>query len=279
MKSKVLFSILATSIVLLCSCASSQESPSPSGMDDITESSLPASSEVTSSLHTTALLYKDLSANEILSATVEIPPRGFQYVLSDNEVEELVAILQTVDTGNRAGSDTEYEGENIRFALAMANGAVETIIAHSPAIFIENGITLIPYISDVSYVLSEFGKSVAEDAYQQFLRKIVGMAYASPNSITYVTTDRVVAIQLDENQSLPCRWKPDISDDSLAELIHDEIDRSGATSNMPGAGGEVHVFYFETLRAGECTIVMNYVYLEDDDEIIQTESYTIFIED
>ena len=61
-------------------------------------------------------------------------------------------------------------------------------------------------------------------------------------------------------------------------LIYDEIDISGVKSNMPGAGGETHIFYFEALRAGECTINMTWADIRDDD-IALTESYTIIIED
>ena len=72
-----------------------------------------------------------------------------------------------------------------------------------------------------------------------------------------------------------------ISDGSPMELIHDEIDRSRVPSNaQPGTGGQVHIFYFEALRSGECTIDMNYVNIgERDNEILKIESYTIIIED
>jgi len=229
----------------------------------------------------TSLPYKDLSANEIASVTVKIPPRGFQVELSNDEVEELVAILRTVDTDNPAGSGIEYEGEAIRFTLTMTNGAVKTITAYNPVIFMENHITVIPYKTDACYALSEFGISAAESEYQQFLKKIANSVYAFSDSISHVTTGQVVTIGLNENQSFPSRWMSDISDGSLMELIHDEIDRGRVPSNaQPGTGGEVHIFYFEALRSGECTIDINYVNIGGkDDEILEIESYTIIIED
>ena len=100
------------------------------------------------------------------------------------------------------------------------------------------------------------------------------------DSVNYFKAGQVFSISLDENQSIPYRWKPEISGAMLIESVRDEINWSGATSNMPGAGGEERVFYFKALRPGECTIIMNYTYMypDDDDEIVQTESHTIIIE-
>jgi predicted secreted protein len=96
-----------------------------------------------------------------------------------------------------------------------------------------------------------------------------------------VKSGQVFSISLDENQSIPYRWEPEISDGSLIELIREEIDTSGVTSDdsepMPGSGGEKHIFYFEALRAGECMIDMNWADIRDGG-IGQTESYTIIIE-
>ena len=151
----------------------------------------------------TSLPYKNLSANEIVSVTVKIPPQGFQVKLSDDEIEQFVAILRTVDTGNPAGSGIEYEGKALRFTLTMTNGTVKTITVHNPVVFMENNITVIPYKTDTCYALSEFGISAAESEYQQFLRKITNSVYAFSDSISHVKTGQVVIIELKENQSFP----------------------------------------------------------------------------
>ena len=224
-----------------------------------------------------SLPYKDLSADEILSATVSIPPSGFQVVLSDDEIEELVAILRTVEIDGPDYS-VETEGEQTVFTLEMATGAEKSIFSYDNVIYLSGTHTVEPHETEVSHTLSEFGKRIAEGAYQQFLEKIANSVYASSGSTLNVTTGQVVLIMLDENQSLPGRWKPDVSDNSMIVLIHDEIYLSEAiSSDTPGAGGEMHIFYFEALHSGECTIEMNLVY--GDDEIAETESYTIRIED
>ena len=221
------------------------------------------------------LPYKDLSADEILAATVTIPPRGFQVALSDDEIEELAAILPTIEIDGPDYS-VEIEGERTVFALKKANGAETTISAYDNVIYLSGTHTVEPHETEASYTLSEFGKRIAEGAYLQFLEKIGNSVFASSGSTINVTTGQVVLITLDENQSLPGRWKPAISDNSLIALIHDEIDFSKAvSSDMPGAGGEKHSFYFEALRMGECTIDMNLVF--GDDEIAETESYTLCI--
>ena len=224
-----------------------------------------------------SLPYKDLSADEILSATVSIPPSGFQAVLSDEETEKLVAILRTIEIGSPDYS-VEIEGEQTVFTLKMNTGAEKSIYTYNNVIYISDAFTVKPYETEIIHTLSEFGKRIAEGAYQQFSEKITDSVYASSGSITNVTTGQVVLVRLDENQSLPGRWNPVISDNSMIALIHDEIDLSKAISNdTPGAGGEKHIFYFEALRMGECTIDMNLVF--GDDEIAETESYTIRIED
>jgi predicted secreted protein len=119
--------------------------------------------------------------------------------------------------------------------------------------------------------------------------------YAKENNIPYVIADVAVTelckdsillqsggvnrvkaglifhIELDENQSIPYRWAPVVSDESLVRLIHDTVDagnsaeRSIDADGMPidGAGGESHVFYFEALGVGECTIGMTYADMRD----------------
>jgi predicted secreted protein len=221
--------------------------------------------------------YKDLSSAEILSAAVKIPPRGFQMALGDDEVEALVAILRTVEIDS-PDYGVEREGGQTVFALAMSSGAEIRIYAYNNVIALDGLYTVEPHETEAGCTLSEFGKSVAEDTYLQFLGKIANSRYASSASITHATTGQLFYIVLDENQSLPGRWKPAVSDNDKIALIRDEIDLSGAApSGMPGAGGEKHTFYFEALHTGECTIEMNLAF--GNDEIAETESYTVRIEE
>ena len=106
-----------------------------------------------------------------------------------------------------------------------------------------------------------------------------GILLHADSDVRKVKTGQVFSISLDENQSIPYRWKPEMSDATLIEPAGDEVDWSGAAQDTPGAGGEERVFYFKALRPGECTISMNYEYMypEDGDEIVRTESYTIII--
>ena len=99
----------------------------------------------------------------------------------------------------------------------------------------------------------------------------------SPGSVEDLSVGQVVCIWLEENQSIPYRWQADISNGSLIELIYDEVDMSGATSNTPGAGGEAHAFFFKALRTGECTIEMNLVYMGEGGDIADTNTYEIHI--
>ena len=99
---------------------------------------------------------------------------------------------------------------------------------------------------------------------------------------TVLKKGRIYYESLEETQSIPSRWKANISDESLIRLICTEVDSSGVTSNMPGSRGEKRVFYFEALNSGACTIDMYNLPMDWDNDIDQafTEySYTFNIED
>jgi len=91
-------------------------------------------------------------------------------------------------------------------------------------------------------------------------------------------TGRIISIALDENQSTPYRWRHDISDAGLVRFVDDEILWPEVPSDQSGAGGEVHVFYFEALRAGECAINMHWESI-DGHRMGDPESYAVVIED
>ena len=89
------------------------------------------------------------------------------------------------------------------------------------------------------------------------------------NYLTFMDTNWLIpgeiwCVGLDENQSVPYRWKLVISDKKLLKLYYDEVDSSMLTADTPpGSPGEVHWFYFEALRAGSCTIDMYYADLRE----------------
>jgi hypothetical protein len=108
-----------------------------------------------------ALPYKDLSANEILSATVEILPEKVRGDLSDDAIEDLVAILRTIETNNRDDSHNSYGGQAVIFTITMMDGTEEIISAFNPFIII-NGIG---YRTDVCHELSGLGGTIAKTPY------------------------------------------------------------------------------------------------------------------
>ena len=105
-----------------------------------------------------ALPYKDLSANDILSVTVEILPQKVRGDFSEDDIKDLVAILRIVDTSNRDDSSSAYGGQAVIFTLTMADGTEEIISAFNPFIVI-NGVG---YRTDVCYELSGFGATIAK---------------------------------------------------------------------------------------------------------------------
>ena len=99
---------------------------------------------------------------------------------------------------------------------------------------------------------------------------------------TVLKTGHIYYVSLEETQSIPSRWKANISDESLLRLICTEVDSKGLTSEKPGARGEKRVFYFEALSLGSCTIDMYMLPMNIDNDIEQTYaeySYTFDIQD
>ena len=93
---------------------------------------------------------------------------------------------------------------------------------------------------------------------------------------------QIVYASFDETQSIPSRWEPVFSNESLVRVICTNINSAGLTSSKPGAGGEKRVFYFQALGPGECTIDMYLLSINSDydiDRISPNHSYTFVIED
>ena len=107
-------------------------------------------------------------------------------------------------------------------------------------------------------------------------------AFLLTETTTVLKTGRIYYVSFEETQSIPSRWKSNISDESLIRLICTEVDSTGLTSNKPGSRGEKRVFYFEALNQGECTIDMYMLPINRDNDIEQAlaeNSYTFVIED
>ena len=105
-----------------------------------------------------ALPYKDLSANEILSATVKILPNKVRGDLNEDDIKDLVAIMRTIETYNRDDSHNSYGGQAVIFTITMMDGTEEIISAFNPFLII-NGIG---YRTDVCHKLSGLGATIAK---------------------------------------------------------------------------------------------------------------------
>jgi len=106
--------------------------------------------------------------------------------------------------------------------------------------------------------------------------EFAGSVAIKPDGVAELKTNQVFSISLDENQSIPYRWQPGISDGKLVALLHSEPKWDKIASNMPGASGGYRVFYFKALSAGECTIAMTYADVRDK-TVDLTKIYTIII--
>ena len=83
--------------------------------------------------------FKNLSENNISSATVELYPPNIKMDLSDEEIKDLVAVLQTVIIYNQDNSYSRYDGQAVIFTLTKTDGTQETMQAYNPFVVI-NGV-------------------------------------------------------------------------------------------------------------------------------------------
>ena len=79
--------------------------------------------------------YKDLSASEILSATVRLEPPGKTLPVAD--IEELTEYLKDVVIYNRDNSYKTYDGQSVTYTLTMTDGAQTEIMPYNPCLVID----------------------------------------------------------------------------------------------------------------------------------------------
>ena len=80
--------------------------------------------------------YKDLSASDIVSATVHLAPPDKTIQIADADIEELVSCLNEIVIYNEDNSYTEYSGQAVIFTLTMVDGSQEEITAYNPFVII-----------------------------------------------------------------------------------------------------------------------------------------------
>lgn len=106
------------------------------------------------------LPYKDLSAEEILSASVQILPLNTKGDLNNDEIEELAAILQRVEIINRDDSHDTDGGQAVIFTLMMADGTELTLSCPRDNFINING-TGYKLKNGVGHKLNNLGGSIA----------------------------------------------------------------------------------------------------------------------
>ncbi|WP_277935519.1 hypothetical protein [Parablautia muri] len=79
--------------------------------------------------------YKNLSASQILSATVRLTPPDKTIQIA--EIKELAAYLEDVVIYKKDNSYTEYAGQGVTFTLTMSNGTQTQIMAYNPFLVID----------------------------------------------------------------------------------------------------------------------------------------------
>ncbi len=81
--------------------------------------------------------FKNLTVEEIASATVELYPPDTKAELNSQEIEDLVGILHEVVIYKEDNSYTEYNGQGVVFEITKTDGTITRINAYNPFIIID----------------------------------------------------------------------------------------------------------------------------------------------
>lgn len=79
--------------------------------------------------------YRDLTGDDIASATVQLIPPDTTLLVEDTDA--LAALLRDVVIYDEDASYTEYAGQAVIFTLTMADGSQTTIMAYNPFLVID----------------------------------------------------------------------------------------------------------------------------------------------
>lgn len=80
--------------------------------------------------------YKDLTASDIASATVQLSPPNKTIQVDD--IEKLVSILRDIVIYEEDNSYGEYMGQGVLFTLTLTDGTTQEVLAYNP-FFVING--------------------------------------------------------------------------------------------------------------------------------------------
>jgi len=81
--------------------------------------------------------FKDITADQIASASVEIVPPDRSADLSRESIEELAGILRVATVYRRDDSYRDYAGQAAVYTIVMTDGSTVTVQAYNPFLIID----------------------------------------------------------------------------------------------------------------------------------------------
>lgn len=81
--------------------------------------------------------FRDITADQIASAAVELSPPGRRAELDRPAIEELAGILRVATVYRRDPSYREYSGQAAVYTIVKTDGAVITVQAYNPFLVID----------------------------------------------------------------------------------------------------------------------------------------------
>lgn len=219
--------------------------------------------------------FRDLEAEDIVSASVELTPPDVTLAISD--LEELTALLREAVCRERDDSYIEYAGQAVTFTLNLADGSSTRVMAYSPFLVIDG----VGYRTDQA-------PCEALNAYaNRLLEKRAEVILEAPPALAVMCGDTSLG-------AVQCgyAWKQLQPDGSLVVQLADSphpldlraqlevLETDGETAvlrftQMPDALAEVRCWQIEDAPGDTGTLVSvreNQIVLEPGERIYQAEA-------
>ena len=111
----------------------------------------------------------------------------------------------------------------------------------------------------------------------EFAARIAGSVNLTEEAVNRLKVGALCDFIEDEKQSIPYRWRYQISDESLISVFYNDYEVRSGPNTMPGGDSADRMIFFEALAPGECEITLRYGGYGDDWDEFFLEEYVFTV--
>jgi predicted secreted protein len=145
--------------------------------------------------------------------------------------------------------------------------------SYTPKILID-GKTLYQYSPDPSYFedLGAYGIAIEES-----IGSPKAIDALDEGAVNHVMAGQSFTLEIPENQTTPYRWALHISDEACVALDDEMYLSDPNPEGFDGVGG-THIYRFEALAPGTCTIALRLTRISDEDDIMDERVFHMVVD-